>query len=457
VLLSVKPTIDLLCPAPLLGLKHRLEASHWANRLVRGAFWSVTGAVLSRAVGLVSSIVVARILGKVGLGELGIVQSTVGMFSTLAGLGLGLAATKRVSEHRVRDHVMMGETIGLLSLVSWASGVCMTIVILFLSPWLAQHTLAAPQLQRELEMGTLLLLFGVINGVQTGVLSGFEAFKTIAGINVITGLANFPIMICCTYFGGLAGAVWGLVAGLALNCFLNFIAVRTETSRAGITITYTHWHKHVSLLWAFGLPGMLSGFISGPVNWATSTILVNQPRGYAEMGLLNATNSWFQAVVLLPNLLGQVLLPILSSYTAARETSRVKRTLSVATWANVVIALPIVCLGCLFSRQIMALYGPAFGQGWPVLVATLLSAGVLMVQGPITNHLIASSRMWAYFLAHVGWAAVFVTGTYLLVPAYAGLGIAVARLIAYTTNGIVVAALFWYEMRGRRRGPDTEL
>jgi O-antigen/teichoic acid export membrane protein len=372
VLLSVKPTIDLLCPAPLLGLKHRLEASHWANRLVRGAFWSVTGAVLSRAVGLVSSIVVARILGKVGLGELGIVQSTVGMFSTLAGLGLGLAATKSVSEHRVRDHVMMGETIGLLSLVSWASGVCMTIVILFLSPWLAQHTLAAPQLQRELEMGTLLLLFGVINGVQTGVLSGFEAFKTIAGINVITGLANFPIMICCTYFGGLAGAVWGLVAGLALNCFLNFIAVRTETSRAGITITYTHWHKHVSLLWAFGLPGMLSGFISGPVNWATSTILVNQPRGYAEMGLL-------------------------------------------------------------------------------------LSAGVLMVQGPITNHLIASSRMWAYFLAHVGWAAVFVTGTYLLVPAYAGLGIAVARLIAYTTNGIVVAALFWYEMRGRRRGPDTEL
>jgi O-antigen/teichoic acid export membrane protein len=447
VLLSVKQTIDLICPAPLLGLKQRLEASHWASRLVRGAFWSVTGAVLSRALGLVSSIVVARILGKVGLGELGIVQSTVGMFSTLAGLGLGLAATKRVSEHRVHDPVVMGETIGLLSLLSWVSGVAMTVVVLFLSPWLAGHTLAAPQLQQELEIGTLLLLFGVINGVQTGVLSGFEAFKTIAGINLICGLANFPVMICFTYFGGLAGAVWALVANLALNCFLNFIAVRTETSRVGITITYRDWHKHLSLLWAFGLPGMLSGFIAGPVNWVTSTMLVNQPRGYSEMGLLNAANSWFQAIVLLPNLLGQVLLPILSSFAAARQNNHVKRTLSVATWANVVIAFPVVCLGCLFSRQIMALYGPAFAQGWPVLVATLLSAAVLMVQGPVTNHLIASSRMWAYFIAHLAWAAVFVAGAYLLVPTNGGTGLAVARLIAYATNGIVVAALFWYEMR----------
>jgi O-antigen/teichoic acid export membrane protein len=241
--------------------------------------------------------------------------------------------------------------------------------------------------------------------------------------------------------------VWALVANLALNCFLNFIAVRTETSRVGITITYRDWHKHLSLLWAFGLPGMLSGFIAGPVNWVTSTMLVNQPRGYSEMGLLNAANSWFQAVVLLPNLLGQVLLPILSSYAAARQNNHVKRTLSVATWANVVIVFPVVCLGCLFSRQIMALYGPGFAQGWPVLVAALLSAAVLMVQGPVTNHLIASSRMWAYFLAHLAWAAVFVVGAYLLVPTNGGTGLAVARLIAYAINGILVAALFWCAMR----------
>src|SRR5262249_28285495 len=140
-------------------------------------------------------------------------------------------------------------------------------------------------------------------------LSGFEAFKSIARINLICGLANFPILVGGAYLAGLPGAVWGLVASQALNCGMNFIAVRREAVAAGVPITYRHVHKHWPLLWQFGLPGMLSGLIAGPVNWGTSTLLVNQPNGYAEMGILNATNTWFQAVTFLPYLLGQVLLP----------------------------------------------------------------------------------------------------------------------------------------------------
>ena len=139
----LRAAIDAACPPILRGFKARLEASPLATRLIRGTFWSLIGTVLSRSLGLLASIFVARMIGKVGMGELGIVQSTVGMFSTLAGLGLGLTATKHVAEHRVGNPVRVGETIGLLSLISWGSGLGMTLVILFLSPWLARHTLAA--------------------------------------------------------------------------------------------------------------------------------------------------------------------------------------------------------------------------------------------------------------------------------------------------------------------------
>lgn len=448
----VRQTVDGLCPSSLKDFKRRVERSPLASRLIRGTFWSLVGTVLSRFLGLTASMFVARMIGRVGMGELGIIQSTVGMFSSLAGLSLGLAATKHIAEFRVKDPVGAGETIGFLSMLSWFSGAGMTLVVFGLAPALASHTLMAPALAPQLQAGSLLLFFGVVNGVQTGVLSGFEAFKRIARINFLSGVANFCLVVGGAHYAGLSGAVGGLVAGLALNCGLNFFAVRREASVSGIAICFKNFRKRWSLLWEFGVPGTLSGFISGPVGWISSTALVRQPRGYAEMGIYNATNSWFQAVAFLPDLLAQVLLPILSSFHAAKDDRGTNRALALATWTNVVIVVPVIIVGSLLSRFIMGLYGPEFVRGWPVMVLTMVSAGVLMVQGPINNHLIAASRMWVYFWAHILWGGVFLASTFLLVPVHGATGLAAARLIAYIVNGLGVAgAVWWYAARSRKQ------
>jgi len=443
---SVKNTIDWIRLPFLCSIWQRLERSSLASRLIRGTFWSVAGTLASRCLGLLASIFVVRILGKVTMGEMGIIQSTVGMFSAFAGLGLGLTATKHVAEYQAKNRSLVGETIGVLSLISWVSGSLMTVIMICVCGWLARHSLAAPELATPMRIGSFLLLFGVINGVQTGVLSGFEAFKSIARVNLISGIANFPLMVAGAYWGGLRGAVTGMVASLAFNCALNFFAVRRETKKAGVKVTFHHFRQHWNLLWTFGLPGMLSGAISGPVGWITSTALVTQRGGYAEMGIYNATNSWFQLVAFLPNLLGQVLLPILSSYAAKNDGRGANRAVFVATWANVLVVLPILAVGCGLSRLIMGLYGPGFAEGWPVLVLALLSAGMLTIQGPITNQLIANSKMWAYFVAHILWGTLFVATTYLWVPAHGGTGLALARLVAYIANGLWVAGILWWHL-----------
>jgi len=70
------------------------------GRFVVGAFWSVAGALISRGFLLAASVVCAWFLGKEGFGALGMIQSTTGMLGVLAGLGLGITATKYVSELR---------------------------------------------------------------------------------------------------------------------------------------------------------------------------------------------------------------------------------------------------------------------------------------------------------------------------------------------------------------------
>ena len=124
-----------LSPAPIQRAIGRLRSSPLGMRLAWGAFWSLAGAVISRGLALLSSILVARLLGKTGFGELGMIQSTVGMFGAFAGFGLGLTATKHVAEFRQKDPVKAGRILALANIIALASGGIMTVALLVMAPW----------------------------------------------------------------------------------------------------------------------------------------------------------------------------------------------------------------------------------------------------------------------------------------------------------------------------------
>src|SRR5258708_12805579 len=87
-------------------------------RFARAAFWSTGGSVSAQLGAFVSTIVCARILGPVDFGKLGIVRSTVLMFGTFAGLGLGAAASKYVADYRPTNPQRAARVIALFPLTS---------------------------------------------------------------------------------------------------------------------------------------------------------------------------------------------------------------------------------------------------------------------------------------------------------------------------------------------------
>lgn len=54
--------------APKERLRRALPAQSLRGRLVRGAFWSMADAGISQGLGLAASLIVARMLGRVGFG-----------------------------------------------------------------------------------------------------------------------------------------------------------------------------------------------------------------------------------------------------------------------------------------------------------------------------------------------------------------------------------------------------
>ena len=252
--------------------------------------WILGAAGLSRAFCLLTSIATARLLGAEPFGELGILQSTVGVFSVFAGLRLGLTATGPVAELVVTDPERARGLVVLSARVSVCLGLVLALGLLLFARPLAVHALDAPHLEETLRIGALLILLGAVNGAQTRALAGFEAFKTIARINLRTGLASCVLMMLGVLLAGLPGAVWSLAAGLFVNCLLNHLALRAEAGRAGVALHWTGGGADWRSVCGFTLPAVFCGIIILPVSWAALTLLVHQSEGYQEMGIVNAAS-----------------------------------------------------------------------------------------------------------------------------------------------------------------------
>ena len=408
----------------------RVEAHDLGYRLAKGTFWSIAGTGISRGLMLVSTILVARILGQIGYGELGIIHSTIIMFGVFAEFSVGVTATKYVAEFRQDDPDRAGRIISFSNMLATVTGSFMALILYVLAPWLAEHSLVAPHLDSVLRIGSVMLLFSALNGAQTGALAGFEAFRTIARVNLFVGLTTFPILVGGAYIGGLEGAAWALAINMGINWFLNNIALRNEAKRHNIFISFKGCWNERSILWSFSIPTVLSGIMYGLVNWICNTMLVNRPDGYGEMGIYNAANQWYAVMLFLPGMLGSVLLPILSERLGQKETKQSEKLIISTIKINAVLVIPLIVLGGIASPYIISLYGDGFRGEWPTLVVALITGGLLAVQFPVGYALAAAGRMWINFAMNVGWGLIFIIATLFLID-FGSLGLASARAVSY--------------------------
>lgn len=425
------------------SLKERLARSPIGNRLIRGTFWTLIGTILSRGLGLMSSLIIARILSRAELGELGIIQSTVGLFGTFAGLGMGMTATKFVAERRRVDPIGAGEILSLSRSIAWITGGVMALILIAAAPLLAREALAAPKLTSYLRIAAPMLFFGSVNGAQLGALSGFEAFKAVARINLVCGLASFPLILLGTWLLGLRGAVIAIVLGQVLNCILNSLALHHECKTNSVAIRWGIERKHWRLLRDFSVPAFICALLFGPADWICNALLVRHPGGYVEMGYYTAANQWFGAVVFLPAMLSQALLPVLSERLGQNDRKRSARILTLSIRLNATIIAPLVVAGCVASPYIMRSYGSSFGSAWPTLIAVLCTAGLFSILSPAGQYLIAAGRLWVGMVMNLMWAITYITLAHLLVD-HGSTGIAIARLGAYGLHTVWTLAFVFH-------------
>jgi O-antigen/teichoic acid export membrane protein len=400
-------------------------------RFVKGASWSLLGMGAAQGLAVLASIITARLLGKVTFGEFGMVTGTVGAFGMLAGLGLGLTATRYVAERRSADPIRAGHILGLVVQVATISGGIVALILFALAPWLAARTLNAPQLADGLRLGCVLLFLNTLDGVQTGALAGLEAFKATTRISLIRGLLTFPVLIAGVWFFGLMGAVAATVLVGAIGWWLSQTALRAECARAGVPISYRGARADIPILWTFSLPALLSALVVAPVMWLANAVLANQPGGYGELGLFNAANQWRMALLLLPSVLIRVALPLMASSVHPERSKDFGKTLLMTQSLTVAVVLPAGACLMFLADVIMGMYGREFVHGAPVLIGVIASIMISSIGSAAGAAIEARGKMWRGLALNLSWGLVLMVIVWFTADSYGARSLAFGSAIAY--------------------------
>jgi len=417
--------------------RQAFASSPIAYRLASGSFWILISTMATRALSLVSTIIVARLLGKEVYGELGIYNSTLEMVGIFTGFGLGTTATKFIAQYRSAEPARAGRVIGLVSLSSLVLSSTIAVALFFNSRFLAEEALHRASMQPLLQIGSATVIVYTLSGIMTECLAGFEAFRKNAMISFWQGLTVPMVTIPGVYFLGVYGVVIAGMTSGAVGLILGFIALRSEAVHYKVPIVFSRniWNEW-KILPNFSLPALIASILFVPVSWATNLMVVKLPNGYAEMGRYTVANQWRMVFFVMQGFLSTAMFPILSEQHSKEDKHDFVSVVGLNFRVTLLHGLPIVVALIAMSHFLALLYGAQFEDAQPIIVVLSVVSFLSFLNATVGVSLAGSGRMWTGALMNLGWGIALLASAAWLIPVYRAFGLALAMLIAYFVHSL---------------------
>ncbi len=415
-------------------LMARIKSSDIATRMASGAFWSLTGTAIARALVMVAGIVCAHILSKEIYGQFGMVKTTIATFMAIGGSGISLAATKYVSEYRKSHPELISSIYFVTNGFALLMSLVVTALLYFLSDLIAAR-LDTPELSPTLKLASFILIFVVVNIAQEGVIAGFEDFKSKSIATFIGGVLQAMALLVGAYFWGLNGAIVGYGLGFAIISVLYRYFISKNMRAHSIKLD---WRKvkrsDFSLLYRFVIPAALSSIVVVPTFFVIR-VLLKDFMSFGTMADYDVGEQWRVMILFVPSSVSHIVLPILASIN--KEQNKFWKVTHASLAINGAVTLLIAAVVIALSGWIITFYGKAYNNPWPLVF--LSASCVFAAMAEVVGKSIASlARIWAIMLMNLLWSSIAIGLTYVFLRM--GMGTtapALAILISYIVHLVV--------------------
>lgn len=416
------------------------------DRLIKGTGFNLIAVAFNQGSTLIANIIVARILMKQGFGEYAMVQSTLLTVAVLSQLAIGYTAAKYIAEYRSSDPERAGRIMGLCALISAVMAGVGAFLLIAIAPWLAGAMLKAPHLTAALMIGSGFLFFSVINGYQTGALSGLEAFGSLAKAGVISGIVAVAAISLGAWWGGLNGTLIGLSISAFVRCAIHNRWLRLESRVQHIKPLYRgSLRREKAIIYKFALPAAIAGYYSMPMFWLANAFLVRQPGGYQEMALYAATVNIKGLVLFTPAVINGVMSSILNHMKGGDSLQLYKRLYKINILLTFFITLAIALILGIFGNFFLGMFGKSFTAARTILIVILVSSVLETTGGAIHQYIQNRGKMWlSFFYINLPVIFIFVVVAFFTVPKLGALGLGIANVVMTILQLFVTGALVYY-------------
>lgn len=369
------------------------ENTNLFRLLIKGASGSFLLKVIFTASGLLTSLILARVLGVNDYGAYAYVMSWIMLLGIPSGLGLEKVMVRYVATYNREEE--WGKIKGLVNYSVYA--VLIVSFFLALSVFVFMQFVIADKAESRIYIPLLvalaLLPLNSILSRQDAALRGFQW--------IISGQLA-PMLVKPLLFVAFVGSVWHF-----FRSFLNVSVVISLNILATVTaILFASYLLHRAspkqviqskpvyetrdwIKSAF--PLMLMGGLY-MINGQADIIMLGFLKGPEFSGVYQIANRGAGLILLVLSAVIASLAPLIAHLYAGRELNRLQHLITRACRLTLLLSLPFALTLVLFGKQILGLFGEEFVTGYTALVILGFSQLVNVASGPVANILMMTGH-----------------------------------------------------------------
>jgi O-antigen/teichoic acid export membrane protein len=408
-----------------------------ASKFARAVSYSALAMIVGRLNGVVVSVLMARYLGSSALGMYAILQSTIGLYSTFVGFGLGLTGAKMTAQFYLNDPKKAGRILSLLLIVLALSVPIVSGAYWWSLPLLAQHIYGIPELLPLFQYALLWLVAISISQFLESILAGLQAFKSLMIISFVCSSLALPLTLAALVLDTSNPLPNLVIAGtvVAITQLLVLLrATRLELKKHGLVLSCNQLRPLIRLiLFDFTAPAFLGKLMEQPVSWLSVLLLVKLGGNLSVVGGLSVIHNLRTYGLYFSTMFVGVLVPLLSDIYGTHSIETFRRTLTLNRRFLWLTTFPVLLLLMTTVRPVLTwLFGSSFSSYWQA-GAFLLSWAILIPINEVNDRaIIAMGKMWISLIFRFVFTILFLAGLWFLIPAYQLTGYVIAGGIAYS-------------------------
>jgi len=393
------------------------------------------GNIFTLIVGFVFQIYLARVLGAEGLGVFGLLESGVGVFTALLGLGIAQTVMRYIPEHLKKHefgkvHALVSKGFTILAIFGTAGLVVCMVAIPQIVSW-------QPELwgyRIEVMVAAMLIPIGLLHFYSSQVLRGFQDIR-----HIVVGTAFLQLSVKCLLAVVLIGLgysvlgyLWAVIlASLAALAWM-FIGIRKHLGQTpreesqGLPVL-SEWRGYAQVMYG----NNLLNFWSAPLD----RFVVGYVAGAGAVGVLIIAKTLYSLPGIFLQMFLSIVAPMMSSAHAGDNQDEVQKIYHLCTDWLVRLSLPLVIFLIIFAEPVLLQFGNSFAiQGVLILQILLIAQLFSLICGPIGNVLnmcgLEKQMFRISITSTVAGAVILIIGVYFW--GLPGVGISVLFSVVYS-------------------------